>query len=269
MTLECYNLQWRVLGPFEVTVGGRPVEFGGPQLRAVLARLVAAAGRTVSVGALAMELWADSPPDDAYRTVRTYVSRLRAALCRAAGAGAGELLVTRAPGYQLWADPATVDAARFERLAASGHDALRADQPQLAIGRLTAALDLWRGDAFAEFHDHPAIRSEGVRLERLRLAAIEARIGAELDLGLDTHLVDELEALVRAFPTRELLWGYLMIALYRVGRQVEALAAFRTVRALLIADHGVEPSPRLVDLHRQILHHDARLAPVWQAQTAG
>ncbi|MDJ0347300.1 AfsR/SARP family transcriptional regulator [Streptomyces sp. H10-C2] len=262
MTPETAVLELRVLGPFEAAANGRTVDLGGPQLRGVLARLAVVPGRTVSVGTLVAELWGERPPEDAHRTVRTYVSRLRAALRRAAGAGAQELLVTRPPGYLLRMDPAMVDAVRFDRLAALGREALEAQQPQLAVQRLTTALGLWRGDAFAEFGHLPAIAAEATQLERSRLSAVEARIEAALVLGLDAQVAIELEGLVRTHPTRELLWGQLMTALYRSGRQAEALAAFRTARAVLIEDHGVEPSPRLVEIHRQVLQHDAALSHV-------
>ncbi|MEV5847055.1 AfsR/SARP family transcriptional regulator [Streptomyces sp. NPDC051985] len=258
MTSELPVLELRVLGPFETVVKGRAVDLGGPQLRGVLARLVIVPGRTVSVAALAAELWGAWPPADAHRTVRTYVSRLRTALRSAAGAEG--LLVTRPPGYQLRVDPMTVDAVRFERLAASGRQALDAQQPQLALERLTAALGLWRGDAFAEFNHHPAIAAEATWLERSRLSAIEARIEAALALGCEAQAAVELEGLVRAHPARERLWGQLMTALYRSGRQAEALSAFQTARAVLIKEYGVEPSPGLVEIHRQVLHHDAALS---------
>ncbi len=257
VTSETGVLELRVLGPLETVVDGRSVDLGGPQLRCVLARLAVAPGRTVSVGALAAELWGAFPPADAHRTVRTYVSRLRTALRCAAGAEG--LLVTRPPGYQLRVDPTVVDAVRFERLAASGRQALAAQQPQLAVQRLTTALGLWRGDAFAEFDRHPAIAAEATRLERTRMSAIEARIEAALVMGLDAQVAVELEGLVRAHPTREVLWGQLMTALYRSGRQAEALSAFQLARAVLIEDHGVEPSPGLVEIHRQILRHDTAL----------
>jgi len=259
MAAESAVLQWHVLGPFEVTADGCPVDLGGPQLRSVLARLVVVPGRTVSVAALAAELWSEGAPAHAHRTVRTYLSKVRATLRRAVGVRAEEMLVTRAPGYQLRLDPTAVDAVRFERLAASGRQATEAQQPLFAIQRLTAALDLWCGDAFAEFARHPTVSAEGVRLDRLRLVAVEARIEAALTLGLNAQVASELEGLVRTHPTRERLWEQLMTALYRSGRQVEALDAFRTVRTVLIRDHGVEPSPRLAEIHRQVLHHDVKL----------
>jgi DNA-binding SARP family transcriptional activator len=253
------TLELRVLGPFEIVAGGRPVDVGGPRVRAVLARLAAAPGRTVGVGALVSELWGDDPPADAHRTVRTYVSRVRAALRRELGPAAGAVLLTRPPGYQLGADGAAVDAVRFEQRSAAGREALAAGRPEPAERQLTAALALWRGDAYAEFGDHPVLAAEAVRLDRLRLAAVEARIEAALQLGRDSHVAIELEGLVRAHPTRERLWGQLMTALYRTDRQADALAVFRSARAMLIRDYGVEPSPGLVEIHHKVLRHDASL----------
>lgn len=267
---ETSGLEVRVLGPLEAVVHGRPVDLGGPQPQGVLARLAVVPGRTVSVATLVDELWGPCPPRDAHRTVRTYVSRLRAALRLVAGADAATVLATRPPGYELRVDPAFVDAGRFERLVASARQALGA-QPRLAFEQLTAALGLWRGDAFAEFGHLPGIAAKSVQLEGLRLSATEARIEAALALRLDAQAAAELEMLVRAHPTRELLWGQLMIALYRLGRQADALGAFRTARALLREEHGVEPSPALVGVHSRILRHDPSLSceghssPPWAA----
>jgi len=261
MAAETPALELRVLGPFETAVDGRPVELGGLQPQGVLARLAVAAGRTVSVWALVAELWGEHPPNDAHRTVRTYVSRLRAALRRAAGSdAAATLLVTRPPGYQLRVDPAGVDAERFEKAVASARQLLDG-QPQLAFDRLTAALELWHGDAFAGFGHLPAVAARAVQLEQSRLSAVEARIEAALVLGLEGQAAAELEGLVRAHPTRELLWEQLMLALYRSGRQADALSAFRTARTVLMDRHGVEPSPALAEVQRRILRHDAALHP--------
>jgi DNA-binding SARP family transcriptional activator len=202
-------------------------------------------------------LWGGYPPPDASRTVRTYLSRLRTALRRAStGARFDLLLVTCAPGYRLMVDPEMFDAARFELLAAAGRHALAAEHPELALQRFTDALGLWRGDAFVEFDDHPAISAEGTRLNRLRLMVMEDRIQAALATGRDAQVVGELETLVLAHPARERLWGQLMTALYRCGRQAEALTAFRTARGILVGEYGVEPSPGLVEIHRRILRHD-------------
>jgi DNA-binding SARP family transcriptional activator len=194
-----------VLGPFDVTVGGRRPRLTGPRLRTLLALLAADAGRVVSVAALVEELWAAQAPPDAERTVRAYVSRLRAAL-RSGGSTAGELVVTRARGYVLVVEPDAVDAAWFQRLAAQGRQALQAGEPQVAADRLAAALGLWRGEAYGEF-DAPALRAEAVRLEWVRLAAVQDRIDADLAVGLGVELVAELEGLTGRHPGHERLWG--------------------------------------------------------------
>ena len=133
---------------------------------------------------------------------------------------------------------------------------MRTGQPAVAAARLTAALGLWRGDAYGEFEGTPALHAEGDRLRRIRLAALEDRIEAELATGLGTELVAELETLVERHPGHERLWGLLMTALYRAGRQVDALQAFRRARAALAETSGVLPSPALTELHRQVLAQD-------------
>jgi DNA-binding SARP family transcriptional activator len=241
----------RVLGTFEVVVDGRVVDVGGPRLLTVLAVLVAAGGRTVSLSALVEQLWGERQPPDAGRTARTYVSRLRKAL-----GPPGERIETRAPGYVLRLDPDTVDAARFERFAGEGRQALRDEQPALAAERLAAALALWHGEAYGEFEDTPVLRAEATRLGRLRLAATEDRIEADLATGQGAALVAELETLIERHPGHERLWGQLMTALYRAGRQADALQAFRRARTALDETSGVLPSPALVELHRQLLAQD-------------
>lgn len=243
-----------MLGPFEVTVDGHVVDVGGRQVRTVLALLAANAGRVVGVAALVEQLWGPHAPPDAARTVRTYVSRLR----RSVPEG---LIVTRPPGYVLLVDPDAVDAARFERLAAAGRQAMRAGQPVVAAETLAAALRLWRGDACGEFEGSSTLRTEGTRLERLRHNAVADRIDAELMAGAAGELVAELEALTAAHPGHERLWGLLMTALYQSGRQSDALTAFRMARRLLIDECGVEPSPELTELHQRILTQDPRLRP--------
>ncbi|REH45914.1 BTAD domain-containing putative transcriptional regulator [Kutzneria buriramensis] len=243
----------RVLGCLEVDVDGVPVNLGGPRLRALLARLVAADAHPVAVSALVELLWGLDAPLDADRTVRTYVSRLRKAI------GSPELIITRAPGYLLRGDPDLVDAVRFERLAAAGHRSLEAGRPDVAIGQLAAALRLWRGDAYEDFPGLPALTSEGRRLAQLRHDAVQDRIDAELATGHGQHLVAELEGLTTSHPENERLWGQLMTALYRAGRQTDALEAFRRARLVLIEEFGVEPSPVLTDIHRRILTQDDNL----------
>lgn len=261
------HLEIAVLGPLEVTVAGRPVAVGGPRLRTVLARLLVDAGTPVSLAALVRELWGDHPPQDAERTARTYVSRLRAALPPAdpsTGPAPGGWVLTRPPGYQLQVALASIDAARFEDLVSSGRRALATGRAVLASQLLATAQSMWRGPAYGEFEAFPTLAMEGARLEGLRLDALEERIQSDLTVGLGTELVAELDWLVTRHPLRERLWGHLMTALYRSGRQAEALFAFTRARGVLLEGFGIDPSPTLADIHRRILTHDPTLAgPRW------
>lgn len=255
MNEEPGTVRWGVLGSFEVQVNGRPVDVGGPRRQTTLALLVASAGRVVSLDALIEGLWGERIPGDAGRTVRTYMSRLRAVLPTTAGQ-----IVTRPPGYLLLTPPESVDAGRFERLATEGSRALELGQPQLAAVRLTEALALWRGEAYGEFTGTPDLAAESARLTRLRLTALQDRIEADLATGGGRYgLVPELERLVEQHPEHERLWGQLMRVLYRDGRQSEALAAYGRARRILIEQSGVEPSPALTGLQHQILTQDDRL----------
>jgi DNA-binding SARP family transcriptional activator len=245
-----------VLGPFEVETDGQRLDLGGPRVRAVLAVLVSGAGRTVSLGTLVEQVWGDRPPPDAARTARTYVSRLR----KVAGGVPSELILTRPPGYALGLAPAAIDAVEFERLAAAGRRALRAGEPGAAGELLSKALGLWRGDAYGEFGDSPALATESARLHRLRLAATADRVDADLATGSAAELVAELEALVERHPGDERLWRQLLTALYRADRQADALEAFRRAREALVESSGIEPSPGLAEIHRQVLAQDVRLS---------
>jgi DNA-binding SARP family transcriptional activator len=236
----------RVLGPLEVEADGGLLDPGGPRLRAMLALLAAYAGRPVSVPMFVAQLWDPAPPPDADRTVRTYVSRLRRAL-----GGAGGLIHTRAPGYVLL-EPETVDAVRFQRLARAGHAALADGATETARERLTAALGLWRGTAYDEFDGVTALAAERTRLAGMRLEAVQDRIDADLAAGLGGELVSELTDLTTAHPGHERLWGQLMTALYRAGRQADALTAFQRARRELVEYAGVEPSPVLTGIQQRI-----------------
>ncbi|MFD5825639.1 BTAD domain-containing putative transcriptional regulator [Lentzea sp. NPDC060358] len=245
--------QFRVLGPFEVRVQDEVLDLGGPRIRTLLAVLTANAGRVTSVGTMVEALWGPQSPPDAHRTVRSYVSRLRRALA------VDRLIVTHPAGYVLRLDPHVVDARRFERLVEAGRDALSAGRAANAAEQLSVALTLWRGEAYGEFAATPVLRAEAARLEGLRLGAVEDRVDAELATGAGVTLVEELSALTDRHPGRERLWGQLMTALYRAGRQAEALDAFLRARAVLVEQFGLDPSPRLAALHQQVLDNDARL----------
>ena len=252
--------EFGILGPLEVSRSGGAVLLGGPRQRAVLALLLLEANRVVSMDRLAEDLWAGHPPEGWVTTVQIYVSHLRQALepGRARGA-AGEVLVTRGRGYLLRVGRGRLDAARFEDGFAAGRAALEAGRHAEAAGTLRQALALWRGQVLADLADYGFTRPEAARLEELRLAAVEARIDADLALGRHDALTAELEQLAGEHPMRERVHGQLMLALYRCGRQGDALAAYRHVRDLLAGELGVDPGEPLRRLHAAILAHDPAL----------
>ncbi|NUU17360.1 AAA family ATPase [Cellulomonas humilata] len=245
---------FRVLGPLEVWVGASRLEVGGRQEQALLALLLTAPGRVFSVAAIAAGLWGERPPGGADNTVMSYVSRLR----RSLPDGVAATVVTRRPGYLIAIEPDQVDAELFRSLVGRGHRELAAGRPELAAESLREALGWWRGDAYAEF-DAPFAVAERRALEELRLAALEDRVSAELDVGEAPDLVAELEAQVSAHPLRERLWAQLMTALYRSGRQADALRSYQRARSTLVDELGVEPGDELQDLHALVLAHDPRL----------
>ncbi len=229
----------RLLGPLEVRLGDGPVDLGPRKQRAVLAMLALEAGRTVSVDRLAEGLWGEEPPASAGKMIQLYVSHLRRALDGHAG------IVTRGRGYELQAPEEAVDAVRFERL--------------LDESRAREALGLWHGDPLADVADEPFAAAEIRRLDALRLRAAESAIDADLAVGRHAEVIGELDALVAANPLREHLHAQRMLALYRSGRQSEALAAYRDARAVLVEEVGVEPGAELHELHERILAHDPAL----------
>jgi predicted ATPase/DNA-binding SARP family transcriptional activator len=247
------TLEFRILGTLEVVQDGVPLRLAGRLRRSLVALLVVHAGEAVSSDRLIEELW---PRYDAGARARlqVYVSQLRKAL----GAEAG-VLATRPGGYALDVDPDLVDASRFERLARAGRDALAADEPERAARILGEALELWQGPAFGELAYEPFAQAEAARLEELRLAAIEDRIDAELAIGRHEGLVAELERLAAEQPLRERRHRQLMLALYRSGRQAEALDAYGAARRVLDEELGLEPSPELQALQKAILRQDAAL----------
>jgi predicted ATPase/DNA-binding SARP family transcriptional activator len=242
------RLEIRLLGPVEASAGGAPVALGGARQRSLLA-VLAVAARPVPADRLAEELWQGDPPPGAESTLRSYVSRLR----RALGADA---VVARGGGYALAAGDEAIDAQRFERLVESGREELGRGAAGLAAERLRAALALWRGNALAGTTDCPELAAEARRLEELRLGCIESRVEADLALGRHDVLVPELRALVESEPLRERFHAQLALALYRSGRQAEALDALRAARTLLDRRLGLEPGEELRRLEREILRQD-------------
>ncbi|MEA2296881.1 MAG: family transcriptional regulator, regulator of embCAB operon, partial [Solirubrobacteraceae bacterium] len=246
-------MEFRVLGPLEASGHAGPLRLGPRKQRALLARLLLDAGRTVAVERLLDDLWGDRLPDSAPKMVQIYVSGLRKALPKG-------MLETRPPGYVLHVEPGACDLDRFERLALDGRAALEAGDAPLAATRLGEALALWRGPALAEFTAEPFAAGEAMRLEELRLECVEQRIDAELALGHHTSVIGDLEALTRRHPLRERLHGQLILALYRAARQAEALAAYQAFRARLDDELGIEPSPALRELERAVLLQEPGLA---------
>jgi ABC-type transport system substrate-binding protein/DNA-binding SARP family transcriptional activator/streptogramin lyase len=252
------QLEFRILGPFEVGRDGERLEIPAGKPRALLAVLLLHGGEVVSVDTLVDELWGEQPPATAAKNVQVYVARLR----RALGDG---VLVTQAPGYVLRLEGDQLDAARFQALVEES----RLEEPAGAAKRLEDALALWRGPPLADFTYEPFAQEEIRRLEDLRLSALEDRIEADLALGRHEEVVGELESLARAHPLRERLQGLLLLALYRCGRQAEALEAYRGTRRRFAEELGVEPSPTLRQLERAILEHDPSLEPPRPHRPAG
>jgi predicted ATPase/DNA-binding SARP family transcriptional activator len=243
------RLEIRLLGPVEASADGAPVALGGARQLSLLALLAVAAGHPVPADRLAEELWQGDLPPGAESTLRSYVSRLR----RALGAQA---VVGRGGGYALAVGDDAIDAQRFERLLESGRDELRRGAAGLAAERLHAALALWRGDALAGTTDCGELAAEALRLEELRLACLESRLDADLALGRHEQLVPELRALVESEPLRERFHVQLALALYRSGRQAEALDAVRAASSLLDRELGLEPGEELRRLEREILRQE-------------
>jgi DNA-binding SARP family transcriptional activator len=240
-------VEFRILGPLEVLGDdGRPVPLPPAKPRALLVLLLLNRNRTVRTEALVDQLWDERPPATATKTVQVYVSQLRK--------GLGDRLQTRPGGYELRVDDDELDADRFERLAGEGD--------------FRHALELWRGPALVDVRGEAFARSAAERLEEARLAALEDRIDADLDAGRHAALVGELEQLVEEHPLRERLRGQLMLALYRSGRQAEALDVYRRTRTLLADELGLEPSPELRELEQAILRQDEALRRERPAATA-
>ena len=245
----------RLLGPVQVIDAGGAVYVGGPKERTVLAVLAVGAPDVVAETALIDAMWPDDPPRTASRTLQSYVSRLRKALV-----GAEDLAIEAVPGgYRLAAAPGVIDIGRVERLGAEAREAAASDDLERASSLLAEALAAWTGRPLGEFADEPWAQPVVARLEELRRTMFEERIDADLACGRHALLVGELDALCKANPFRERLWAQRMIALYRSGRQADALAAGREVRRRLVDELGVDPGPDLQALERAILVQDASL----------
>ncbi|QYX80138.1 AfsR/SARP family transcriptional regulator [Streptomyces akebiae] len=257
------ELEFRLLGPVEAWHGDGPLRLGGPKPRALLAVLLLRAGQVVPADALVDVIWGDDPPDTARALVQTYVSALR----RALPPEAAETIETRPPGYVMRPGVGRVDLAEFEARTADGRRAAAEGDHAEAARLLRQALELWRGPALGGVGE--ALRGEAGRLEEARQAALEERIAAELETGgHEAELVTELTALVRAHPARERPRGQLMLGLYRLGRQADALAVYAEGRAVLAEELGLDPGPELNRLYEAILRADPALLAATTAPAA-
>src|SRR5438477_4003994 len=242
-------MEFRLLGPLEARDRGRPLALGGPKQRGVLAMLLLRPNEVVSTDRVIDELWGDRPPKTVDAYIQNCVSRLRRVL-------GPEAIETRAPGYLLHADADSVDALSFERALGAASEL---DPPERAAA-LREALALWRGQPLADFAFEGFAQAEISRLDELRLTALEQRLNAELELGRHDAILGEIEALVRRHPTRERLRYLQMLALYRAGRQRDALRVYQETRLELVEELGLEPGEELRSLERLIIAQDPALA---------
>src|SRR3954454_15592385 len=246
-------MEFRILGPLEVRAKGRDIALGGEKRRALLAMLLLHANEPVSADRLAVALWGEDAAAEAVKTVRVHVSRIRAAL------GDPDVLVTEPAGYRLRVGAGEIDADRFEDLLERGRRALADGAPERAAEFLRGALALWRGSVLADLRYEAFAQATIARLEELRWDAIEARNGADLELGRADAVLAELERRADEAPLRERLVEQRMRALYGAGRHVEALAAYRQAQRRLDHELGLRPGPALRALERAVLAHDPSL----------
>ena len=243
------GVDFRILGPLDVTEGGVSLPLGGSRQRALLALLLTRPNEIVSAERLIDELWGERPPDNAANALQYHVSQLRKSLAPS------DVVITQDPGYLIRIGPNDLDLLRFERLVDEGQRA----PPDQAARILREALELWRGPPLVDLANESFVQTELLRLDELRLRALELRIDADLALGRAADLVGELETLVRENPLRERLRAALMRALYAAGRQAEALEVYRQTRAMLVDELGIEPGPELQELEQAILRQDPGL----------
>jgi DNA-binding SARP family transcriptional activator len=242
-------VEFRILGPLEVVEGSRKLRLGGARQRTLLALLLTRANEVVSTDRLIDELWGARAPKSAANALQYHISQLRRVL---APSGA---IVTQQPGYMIRVGPDELDLLQFERLVEEAHE----QPPGIAADLLRDALGLWRGPPLADLARESFVEPEIIRLEEIRIAALELRIEADLALGRHVELIPELEALIREHPFREPLRAQLMLSLYRSGRQAEALDVYRETRSLLVEELGIEPSPAVQEVERAILRQDPEL----------
>ncbi len=249
------EIDFHLLGPLEVVVDGRPRPMPGGKPKAVLAILLINRNRVVPSSAIADAVWDGDPPPTFTAILQVYISTLRRSL-RALGIDTAAVLATQAPGYRLLIADECVDHGRFSRGVATGNELLRAHRYPQAAQTLATALAEWTGDALADLRGLRFADAFAAAVEQERLDALQARIDADLARGLDSAVVGELTALTDRYPLREPFWIQLITALYRLGRQADALDASRRIRELLGEELGIDPSPALKDLERKILRQE-------------
>ena len=246
-------MEFRILGELEVGEGGRAVALAGARQRALLTNLLLHAGEVVSAERLIDDLYGARPPATAAKSLQAHISRLRKAL------GGEQRLRTRGSGYVLEVSEGELDVERFSTLLEEGRRSLAAGSADLAVAALEQALALWRGPPLADVAYAEFAQAEIARLEELHLAAVEELIDARIALGRHAEVVGELERLVGLHPLRERLRASLLLALYRSGRQAEALDAYQGARTILVEQLGIEPTRSLRDLHQAILNQEPAL----------
>src|SRR6266496_6521736 len=253
---KSHVLEFRILGPLEVADAGEPVQLHGQKQRALLALLLLEPNRVVSTDRIIDSLWGEEPPKTAATSLQNFVSQLRKLLGPAT-------LLTKPPGYELRLEQEQLDFEQFRRLV----DEARGEPPEARAEKLRRALSLWRGPPLGDLGFESFAQSEIARLEELRLVVVEDRVEAELEAGRHAELVGELEGLAEEHPLRERLRAQLMLALYRAGRQAEALQIYHDTRRVLVEELGIDPSPNLQQLHGSILRQDPGLD--WGAPAIG
>ena len=246
-------IRFQVLGSTEARQTGQPIPLGGARRRALLTRLLLGAGRAVSTDTLIEDVWDGHPPPAASATLQSHVSQLRKVL--------GDVIQSSAAGYVLRLDVADLDAAEFERRSAIGASLLAGGDARAAVASLREALLLWQGRALQDVADRQWAQPEAARLEELRRVAAEQLLQARLESGEHERVVSDAEAAVEEEPLREQRWATLMVALYRSGRQADALRAYHRLRGLLLEELGIDPSPPLTSLEAAVLRQDPILEP--------
>lgn len=251
------RVEIKVLGPLEVSIGGVSIVPTASKPSQLLAMLALNAGHVVTLSALSEEIWNYQPPRSGVPTLHTYILKLRRLLQNALSGERGvtskDILITRRSGYLLNVEPSDVDAVRYDRLSATGHRAVNDGDHETVSRTLGEALQLWRGPALADVPVGPQLAIEAVRLEENRLGDLHLRIDADLRLGRHHQLLGELATLCARHPLMENFAAQHMLALYRSGRQSQALAVFRRLRANMVEQLGVEPSTRVRQLHHGVL----------------